>query len=75
MELSKAFDWIPHDLLVAKLHAYGFTMNAIAFIYSYMTRREQGVKMIDTGSLFKILLSGVPPSRIHPKSDLVQHIH
>ena len=35
MDLSKAFDCIPHDLLIAKLHAYGLSMNAITFIYSY----------------------------------------
>ena len=36
MDLSKAFDYIPHDLLVAKLHAYDLSMDAITFIYSYM---------------------------------------
>ena len=59
MDLSKAIDCIPHDLLVAKLHAYGLSMDAVTFIYSYMKRRKQGVKTNDTESLFKILLSGV----------------
>ena len=60
MDLSKAFDCIPHDLLMAKLYAFGLYMDAITFIYSYMKRRKQGVKINDTESLFKTLLSGVP---------------
>ena len=38
MDLSKAFDCIPYDLLVAKLHAYGISLNAATFIYSYLKR-------------------------------------
>ena len=57
MDLSKVFECIPHDLLVAKLHAHGLSMDAITFIYSYMKRRKQGVKRNYTESLFKILLS------------------
>ena len=34
MDLSKLIDCIPHVLLVAKLHAYGLSMDAITFIYS-----------------------------------------
>ena len=64
MDLSKAFDWIPHDLLVVKLHAYVFSIDAITIIYSYMKRRKQGVKINDTESLFKKLLSGVPQGSI-----------
>ena len=64
MDLSKAFDCIPHDLFVAKCHAYCFSMDKIIFIYSYMKRRKQGVKINDTESLFKILLSGVPQGSI-----------
>ena len=35
MDLSKAFDTINHDLLLAKLHAYGFDKNALLIIKSY----------------------------------------
>ena len=64
MDLSKAFDCIPHDLLVAKLHAYGLTEEAVTFIYSYLKRRKQGVKINNTESAFPILLSGVPQGSI-----------
>ena len=48
MDLSKAFDCVPHDLLVAKLHAYGLSNDGVTFIYSYLKRRKQGVKINDT---------------------------
>ena len=52
MDHSKAFDCIPHDLLIAKLHTYGF-------FYSHLKRRKQNVKINNTYSFFKELLSGV----------------
>ena len=48
IDLSKSFDCIPHDLLVAKLHAYGLTEEAVTFIYFYLKRRKQGVKINNT---------------------------
>ena len=57
-------DCIPHNLFVAKLHAYGLSMDAIIFIYSYLKRRKQEVKINDTESLFRILLSRVPQGSI-----------
>ena len=35
-DLSKAFDCLVHDLLIAKLHAYGFDNVSLKFIYSYL---------------------------------------
>ena len=57
-DLSKAFDCIPHNLLVAKLHAYGFSQKTVTFIYSYIKRRKEKVKVNKFLSDFLILLSG-----------------
>ena len=37
MDLSKAFDCVPHDLLLAKLAAYGIDDNLILYIHSYLS--------------------------------------
>ena len=60
MDLSKAFDCIPHDLLIAKLDAYGFSKEALKYIYSYLKGRKQGVKIDDIVSEFLEICSGVP---------------
>ena len=40
MDLSKAFDTINHDLLLAKLKAYGFSKQALSFMCSYLKNRR-----------------------------------
>ena len=45
MDLSKAFDCIPHNLLIAKLHAYGFTRKNLSLIFSYLKGGHQRVKI------------------------------
>ena len=44
-DLSKAFDCLLHDLLIAKLHAYGFEIDSLRLIYSYLVGRKQRVKI------------------------------
>ena len=61
MDLSKAFDCIPYDLLVAKLHD---NKKALTFLYSYLKHRKQSVKINDTEIFFQIFLLGVPQGSI-----------
>ena len=42
------------------MSAYGFSINTLVFIYSYLKRRKQNVKINNIESLLKILVSGVP---------------
>ena len=64
MDLSKAFDCIPHDLPFAKLHAYGFDEDAIVLTYSYLKRRRQCVRINNTYSSFQEVIPGVPQGSV-----------
>ena len=46
-DFSKTFDCLPHDLIVAKLHVYGFSIESLKLINSYLTERKQKVKIND----------------------------
>ena len=63
-DLSKAFDCIDHNLLVAKLNAYGSEKQSINFIYSYLPKRKQRTKVDSAVSSWEILFSGVPQSSV-----------
>ena len=45
MDISKAFDCIPHDFLIAKLNAHRFHKKALTYFYSYLKRKKQSVKI------------------------------
>ena len=40
MNWSKAFDCVPHDLLIARLLAYRFSQKTVTFIYSYLNKKK-----------------------------------
>ena len=64
MDLSKAFDCIPHDLLIAKLHAYGLDFGKVNFLHNYLKHRKRSVKINNISSFFKTVLSGIPQGSI-----------
>ena len=64
MDLSKAFDCVPHDLLIAKMHAYGFDRDTLILMFSYLKGRKQGVKVNNEIHSFMTLVSGVPQGSI-----------
>ena len=63
-DLSKAFGCLPHELLLAKLHAYGFSIAALRLIHSYLTNRKQRTKVNLSYSLWEDILFGVPQGSI-----------
>ena len=64
MDLSKAFDCVPHDLLLAKLAAYGANENFLCYVHSYLLNRKQCVRINNINSDFLNVISGVPQGSI-----------
>ena len=64
-DLSKAFDIINHELLNAKLHAYGFGNSALMLINSYLKNRWHTTKINSAYSTWKELIVGVPQGSVH----------
>ena len=50
IDLNNSYDCLPHDLLIAKLAAYGFENSATSLISDYLSKRYQQVKI---GSVFR----------------------
>ena len=64
MDLSKAFDCVPHDRLIAKLEAYVINENLLAYFHSYLSNRKQCVRINNNTSDCETIISGVPQGSI-----------
>ena len=64
MDLSKAFDCIDHNLLIAKLAAYGLGHDALKLIKNYLTKRKQRVKINGSYSTYRDITIGVPQGSV-----------
>ena len=64
MDLSKAFDTLNHELLIAKLNAYGFSHSSLKLLFSYLTDRWQRTKINYTYSSWTEIIQGVPQGSI-----------
>ena len=56
MDLSKVFDTITHELLIAKLHAYVFSKDVLKLIFSCLSDQSQGTKIHKSFSPWSALL-------------------
>ena len=64
MDLSKAFDTINHDLLLAKLKAYEFLENVLKLMCSYLKDRREAVQINNDFSSYETVRAGVPQGSI-----------
>ena len=63
-DLSKSFDCLSHELLIAKLHAYGFNLPALKLIQSYLSNRKQRTNINATFSSWEEMSFGVSQGSI-----------
>ena len=64
MDLSKAFDTINHELLIAKLDAYGFSKKSLELTLDYLPNRLQHVKINSRFSSWSEITQGVPQDSV-----------
>ena len=64
IDLSKAFDCISHELLIAKIHAYGLDIKATRLITDYLANRKQKTKINSQYSPWHNINTGVPQGSI-----------
>ena len=64
LDLKKAFDTVNHEILLAKLYNYGIRGNTHQWLKSYLTNRQQFVKVNGTVSQCKYVNTGVPQGSV-----------
>ena len=63
-DLSKAFDCLNHDFLIAKSNAYGFSLPALRLIHDYLSNRKQRARINNSYSTWMDTVFGVPQGSI-----------
>ena len=64
MDLWKAYDCLPHDLIIAKFEAYGFDNIGLKLFHSYFSNSKQRVKIRSAISEWIVILTGIPQGSI-----------
>ena len=66
INLSKAFDCLPHYLIIIKLDSYGFKYDTPCLIFNYLNNRKQSVKINSSFSSFQNIIRVPQGSLLHP---------
>ena len=64
MDFSKAYDCLPHDLIIAKFEAYGLRKSSLSLLLDYLTSRKQRVKISSSYSVWNEIKKDVPQRSI-----------
>ena len=56
MDLSEAYDYIPHDLLMAKVETFGLDKISSNVLFDYLNNRKQRIKLVVVLALGMTLL-------------------
>ena len=64
MDSSKAYDYVSHDLIIAKLQAYGVGVNSLRLIQNHLSQRKQKVKVSSSSSEWLEIILGLPQGSI-----------
>ena len=64
MDSSKAYDWLPHDPLIAKFEAYGISKSGLNLLLSYLSNQKQRTKLNSSHSDWYDIIRGVPHGSI-----------
>ena len=64
MDLSKAYDCIPHDLFIAKLEVYGLDKISLNILFDYLNNRKQKTKIGCSFSSWCDIITGIPQGSV-----------
>ena len=64
LDFAKAFDTVPHHVILTKLRYFGIGSNLFKLNHSYLIKRKQFVKINGTSSTFRVIISEVPQGSI-----------
>jgi len=64
LDFKKAFDSVPHERLLRKIHAYGLRGNLFNWMQSFLKGRKQRVSVNGSFSEWSDVLSGIPQGSV-----------